>query len=494
MNARMRHPHLATLVLASPLLLGGCRASLDPEGARSSLRRAEVSEARPAVVVPAAPADSQGPALATRVAVSAGRTAPAPDARSTAAATPAPGSLHDVLAAVLARNPDVQRLRAEWRAAIEQVPQATALPDPMLSVLSYVESVQTRVGPQDQVFTFQQRIPWPGKLSQAGHVAAEGARIAGLRYAAGARDALVLAKIGWYEYGYLLRARDLVRQNQAVAERLAGLGSELLTEDHALLIDVLKAQSQLAQLQYDLVTVEELISAERTRLNGLMGRDPEAPIGAPPEPDFPRIRVPVTDLYRLAVRNREEIRISNRRIEQAFWKQRLAASQRAPDITLGLSYVRVGPNAPPLMTPADNGQDAWGVSVGLTLPIWDTKNRAATRQAEAERDAAVAGRTEVVAETYTGIKDGYVRLANAERLVLLYRDSLIPQAEKVMSSAEDLARDDRMRLGDYLEAQTVWLNFTLARERALADYQQSIARLERWTGSNLAPQTSEARK
>jgi hypothetical protein len=59
-----------------------------------------------------------------------------------------------------------------------------------------------------------------------------------------------------------------------------------------------------------------------------------------------------------------------------------------------------------------------------------------------------------------------------------------------MLSTEEMARENRMRLGDYLEAQTVWLNFTLAKERALADYQQTIARLERITGANLAPAPS----
>ncbi len=125
--------------------------------------------------------------------------------------------------------------------------------------------------------------------------------------------------------------------------------------------------------------------------------------------------------------------------------------------------------------------------LGVSIPLWANKNAAVIRQADAERDAAVAGRASVVVETKTMIQDAYTKLSNAERLVLLYRDSLVPQAEQVMLSTEELAREDRMRLGDYLEAQTVWLNFTLAKERALADYQQAIARLERLTGANLAP-------
>lgn len=109
------------------------------------------------------------------------------------------------------------------------------------------------------------------------------------------------------------------------------------------------------------------------------------------------------------------------------------------------------------------------------------------REAHAEYGAAVDGKIEAWNRTLTALKDAYFKLTNAERLVLLYRESLVPQAEQVMLSTEEKAREDRMRLGDYLEVQTVWLNFTLARERALTDYNQALARLERLTGASLAP-------
>jgi outer membrane protein TolC len=385
------------------------------------------------------------------------------------------------------RNPDIRRARAQWRAAIEKIPQAKALPDPSFQVLHWVESVETRVGPQEQAFTLTQKIPWPAKLANAGRVAEAGARIAALRYSAVVRDALAAAKASYYEYSYLVRARELVRQNQEIAARLAGLGAEMMAEDRALLIDVLKAQSQLAQLQYDLITLEELIAAERTRLNGLMNRQPDEPIPEPPEPLFPRLVISVDRLFQLAMSNREEIRIADRTIQQACARLALAHSQARPDFTLGGTWIRVGENSAAAAPPPHSGKDAWGVVLGVSIPLWANKNAAVIRQADAERDAAVAGRASVVVETKTMIQDAYTKLSNAERLVLLYRDSLVPQAEQVMLSTEELAREDRMRLGDYLEAQTVWLNFTLAKERALADYQQAIARLERLTGANLAP-------
>ncbi|MHC4861946.1 MAG: YajG family lipoprotein, partial [Planctomycetota bacterium] len=85
--------------------------------------------------------------------------------------------LRSVLETAFARNPRLLRSRSEWKAAVEKVPQATALPDPTLTVLHYVESVETRVGPMENGFTLAQKIPFPSKLIHAGDVAEEGARI-----------------------------------------------------------------------------------------------------------------------------------------------------------------------------------------------------------------------------------------------------------------------------------------------------------------------------
>ena len=416
----------------------------------------------------------------------------APFAGTDAAVAEAP-ELSTVLQLVLARSPSIAQARKEWAAAIERVPQATSLPDPALTVLHFVENVETRVGPQQNVVTLAQRIPFPTKLLNAGAVAEEGARIAALRYSAAVRDALVAAKTAWYEYSYLVRARVLVESNLEIAGRLASIGSELYEQDKALFLDVLKAESQLAQLQYDLVTLEELISAERTRLNSLMDRPAEAAIGTPPELPYARLVLPVTDLYEIATKNREELLIADRMIDRARAKQNLAESQYAPDFTVGGSYIQVGRNGPPLMVPADNGKDAWGVMVGVTIPLWVGRNAAGVREARAEYGAALDGKVLAWNQTLSALKDAYFKLTNADRLVLLYRDSLVPQAEQVMLSTEERARENRMRLGDYLEAQTVWLNFTLAKERARTDYNQALARLERLTGASLAPAAGEGK-
>ena len=47
------------------------------------------------------------------------------------------------------------------------------------------------------------------------------------------------------------------------------------------------------------------------------------------------------------------------------------------------------------------------------------------------------------------------------------------------------SRGSQEYLQEFLETQSVWLNFNLARLRAIADYQQNVARLEKLVGGKI---------
>src|SRR5690349_17228549 len=75
-----------------------------------------------------------------------------------------------LVAAVLARNPDLDAARATWRAAIATYPSATALEDPMLTYEVAPASIASDV-PFGQRVELTQKLPWPGKRGAAGDAA-----------------------------------------------------------------------------------------------------------------------------------------------------------------------------------------------------------------------------------------------------------------------------------------------------------------------------------
>ena len=84
-------------------------------------------------------------------------------------------SLADCLKVALSESPAAEAAFWRWRAALERVPQVTALPDPRVSWGYFVNPVETRVGAQRQRAGLSQTLPWFGKLELRGNVAAQAA-------------------------------------------------------------------------------------------------------------------------------------------------------------------------------------------------------------------------------------------------------------------------------------------------------------------------------
>ena len=85
---------------------------------------------------------------------------------------------------------------------------------------------------------------------------------------------------------------------------------------------------------------------------------------------------------------------------------------------------------------------------------------------------------EAADEARAAVRETYFRLRNAERLVALYRDALLPQALASLQLAETWVRAGDGSFADLVDAGTLWYTFQLALARADADREKFLARLE----------------
>ena len=121
----------------------------------------------------------------------------------------------------------------------------------------------------------------------------------------------------------------------------------------------------------------------------------------------------------------------------------------------------------------------------LTSETWAPTSRWVLERTVAAREAASDDLRAMAAETRAMVRKTYFAARNAMRLVDLYEKTLIPQAKQAMQVAEAWNVDKEKNLSGLLETQSTWLNFNLARLRAMTDYQQSLSRLERLAGGLL---------
>ncbi len=399
-------------------------------------------------------------------------------------------SVADLVEYAYRNNPEIRAARGRWKAVVERYRVTTGYPDPQVTVTYFPEPIETRLGPQDWNAVLAQKIPFPGKLSKAGEVVAAEARIARLELDRTVRDVVVRIRESYHELLYIRDAKRVVEENRRLVDHMRKLAETAHADDRAAFVDVAKAQSQVAQLAYDALLLEELEQTEIAQLNALLNRAPEAPIGPlADEPVLP-LAYELDEIYRLAEANQEEIRMAGARVDRARARLDLARYQNLPDFKVGLFYAGIGdPDVP--KDPEDAGRDAVGVQFGVTIPLWLGKNRGRTEGARAELEAARAQRAVRINETRAMIRSLYFRLKNAERLVKLYRDDLLPQAARSLEVAETWFQEGQGSFSDFVETESVYYNFQLSLARARADYGKFLARLERLAGRSLTRRAEE---
>ncbi len=387
------------------------------------------------------------------------------------------------------KNPAIEAAREAWRAVIERYRVVTGYPDPQLMSTYFPDPLETRLGPQDWNLTLSQVVPFPGKLPKAGEVVQADAQVARLELDKTIRDVIVQVRESYYELLYIEEAKRVVALNQDLVNHLRRVGETAYAQDRVALADILKAQSQVAQLGYDALLLEDLERVEKARLNTLMNRPPDAVIGPLAAEPLRPLVFSLDETYQLASRYQEEIRIAETRVGKAQRQVELAHYENLPEFKFGLFYAGVGkPDVP--VQPEDAGRDALGIQAGLSIPLWFDKNEGRLSEARADLSRAQSVKTTLVNEAYARVRDLYFRIENSERLIRLYRDELLPQAARTIEIAETWYREKQGSFSDFVETEAVYYNFQLSLARAKADYGKFLARLERVTGRSLTEKPS----
>jgi outer membrane protein TolC len=389
-------------------------------------------------------------------------------------------SLRDLLSLVYQSSPVVKEAKASWRVAIEKYRVETGYPDPLLTTTYWPSDPSRNWGNKRFETELLQIIPFPGKLAAAGRVAETESDMAKLELDRTVRDLAVKVRESYHELQYIREAVRIANHNRLALEHIRKIGETAYTQNRTALYDVLKAQSQSGQVQYDMLLLEELERTEITRLNALMNRLPEAVIGPlqnePPAP----LAYGLNDIYTLAETHREEIRVAAAGANKSRAEADVARFQNLPEFMVGFKYEYDAPDSPDA-----SANNMYGIQFGMTLPIWWNKNAGRREAARAGTEKAAARINVQINEAHAMVRETFFRLKNADRLITLYRDQLLPQAIKAMETAEIWNREGQGSLTDFVETEAVWYNFQLALARSRADYGKYLAKLEGIVGISL---------
>ena len=185
----------------------------------------------------------------------------------------------------LERNPAVRRSFAQYRAALQRMPQVSALPDPVLGVRQYARTPETRVGPQTTMFSLTQRFPWFGKLSDKEKIAAKQAAGVAQAHEAVKAETVRQVKLAYYDLAYIASAVDTTQEDLGRLRHYETLAAARYAQGIGLQQGVVKLQAEITR---DLTRLETL-RRQRTDAEAVLNLAMDRRVGT----QFPRIDPPV---------------------------------------------------------------------------------------------------------------------------------------------------------------------------------------------------------
>lgn len=392
-----------------------------------------------------------------------------------------PLTLQDALDEALARNPMLIVLRRQFEVARTRPAQERFLMPPTFEAQIWQWPVNT-LNPANTnmyMFTVGQDIPGRGKRQVRAAVLEKEAEVAANEIAVRARDVIEEVKRTYAELFLARKHIDIHLQSVDLLRQFADIAEAKYTTGRISQQDVLKAVVELSKLHDDLVQMDERARLAEARLNTLLDRPPDAPIGPVGQPHERVILPASSELQRIAVERHPELRRAILKRERADAGLTAARAEYRPDFFVGGGY---------MVMPRD--RDGWTTSVGISWPRapW-ARGQLDARVAEATAEIDATRARERVVETAIrlAVQDAYIRVQSAAQRAALLRTSLVPQSEQMLDVSRVAYQADRLDFLAVIDNQRVLLDVQLGYYEALGNLEQALADLERAVGTELTP-------
>jgi outer membrane protein TolC len=379
----------------------------------------------------------------------------------------------------LSRSPVVLAARSHWQAQTKVPIQASTLPDPEVSLQHFtVGSPQPFSGYESSDFYytgfgFSQDIPGPGKLRLQASEAEKDAEFARHRYEAAGRAVEEKVKELYYELFYhaktlaiLDRNQDELKQIQQIAETRYRLGQGLQQ-------DLIKAQLQTTELLKEHAMHHQEEDQEQLQLKQLLGRDPDSRNIDIGDVEMTQLQLDSSQLTQLTDTGSPELAADRAMEERSAEALKLAHKGYWPDFTIGYSYEKTGPGF----------NDYYMLSLGAKVPLYFWRKQTpgieqAALEAESAREQVRATQLQVSSDGESSL----IAMRTAERIMSIYRDGLIPQAETSQASAMSAYRVGKVDFQTLLSSVLDLQNLRQEYYRSLADHEIAIAKLQQVIG------------
>ncbi|MBI2817796.1 MAG: TolC family protein [Acidobacteria bacterium] len=411
----------------------------------------------------------------------------APETSGSAVAAQAQGEtaeevfLNDLIAEALKENRELRVAQSKYQAALARRSVASSPPDLRLSVASANIGnpvPATTLGSQDMSqlgFEVMQDFPTRGKLQLQGKIAQKEADAERHGYREVELKIISELKQAFYRWRYLEQAKNVIAKNFDLLQKFETIAEARYSVGKGVQQDALRAQLELTALEQKLVELDRQEGSMAAKINSLLNRPPDSPLGVPGEYAKAALPASLEELYRAAQVNFPGLRQEQTKIEKSTYEVELARKDYYPNFSVGGGWFSRG-----------GLRDMWTARVDISLPIyfWRKQRFAVRESAEMLRQSQRQYEATWQKLNFR-VKDEYLMVKASEQLLELYSKASIPQSSLALDSAMASYQVGNV---DFLSLLTNFmsvLEYELNYHEEFANFHQALARLEELTGLGL---------
>ena len=390
-------------------------------------------------------------------------------------------NLQQLIEQALENNPEIKSMQRRFDMMRARIPQAKALDQPVLSV-GYMGNIAPFYVQRDdpssgRSISITQDLPFPGKRSLKGKVASSDADAEWWSFEQTRRNVVAEVKDAYFDLYYITKALGVVTKTKTLLEQFTKIAEARYTVGRGIQQDVLKAQVELSKLLEQQTLLEQRKQISEARLNSLLYRESDSPLGTPEELRPREFEYSLAQLNETAIANYPQLKAQRRKIEGAQYGIQLAKKEFYPDFSVGFTYI----NRPAM-------PEMYGLTVGIKLPIYTAqKQRPALTEATAGFEAEKRTLENMVTVLMFKVRDKYLAQNTAQRLVKLYSSTIVPQSSLSLESAIAGYQVGKVDFLTLLDNLVTLLNYELSYYEQLSNEEKAVAALEPLVGVSLRP-------
>lgn len=381
---------------------------------------------------------------------------------------------------VLGINPEVKAAEKAYQAAQEKIKVAGVLPDPMIETYFSIDPLETRNGPVENQIMLGQKFPLWGKLRKERSIERIKSDISRLN--------LETTKIN---VSFLLRKQLASYLKQTESLKILNEYREELETFEAI------AQSQYANgiglTQHPIIKLQIEESLVETKINNLESALEKSINDLQVLYDGQFLSSQVNSYFYLDIGSLFEdywVNLANTksprylqaqaRVAVASDQYKLSKLKNYPDLIAGLTYSLVGPTD--LGGAVSSGADAFGVKLGINIPLWFRKNKARVKSESYTQKQ----QEELLLDTWNKIEYDILsiikEISEIKETYKLYDESIIYEAEQMLSSAYAAYETGKISFLDLLDSVRLGVKVKLEFENIKAKQTTLIAGLYKSSG------------